>query len=167
MHKPEGYKELIVYKRAEELRLYVQKLTQKLPFSEKRRKVHLNDSARSVKQNIVEGWKRSTTKEYYDFLSFSLGSLAEIKEDIKDLNQDKIISEKVKEFFYSKCREIDYLLNQLKKSLYAKMQREGNLPLKEKYRQIQTSQNQTLNELDKLIEEMGLERQPDGRYIQK
>lgn len=108
-HKPDGFKELLVYKRAEETRFYVVKLTDKLPYDEKRRKAHLNDSARSVKQNIVEGWKRATTKEYYDFLSFSQGSLAEIKEDIKDLDQDRKISKEASEFFTDRCQELDYL----------------------------------------------------------
>lgn len=164
-HKPDGFKDLLVYRRAEELRLETQKLTAKLPYKEQRRKVHLNDSARSVKQNIVEGWKRSTTKEYYDFLSFSLGSLAEIKEDIKDLLQDNIIEKDIFEYFTNKCRELDYLLNRLRRSLYTKMEREGTLPLKEKYQKIKFAEKQDEKDFDKLLSDMGLTRLEDGRYI--
>jgi hypothetical protein len=32
LHKPEGYKELLVYRRAEELRLEISKLTKDLPY---------------------------------------------------------------------------------------------------------------------------------------
>jgi len=166
LHKPEGYNELLVYKRAEELRLEVVKLTAKLPYSEQRRKVHLNDSARSVKQNIVEGWKRSTTSQYHDFLSFSLGSLAEIKEDIKDLYQDKIISKEDFEFFTNKCRELDYLLNRLQLSLHRKMEKEGTLPLKEKYYSVKFKENQNEKDFDSYLDKMGFRRQENGQYIQ-
>jgi len=166
MHKPEGYNELLVYKRVEELRLEIQKLTAKLPYSENRRKVHLNDSARSVKQNIVEGWKRSTTKEYYDFLSFSLGSLAEIKEDIKDLYQDKIISKETFEFLTDKCREEDFLLNRLKISLKDKMEREGTLPQKQKFYERRLGVNQEEKDFDRFLASQGLKKLENGQYIQ-
>lgn len=45
----------------------------------------MDRSARSGKQNIVEGWKRNTTKEYYDFLGFSIGAIAELEEDCNDV----------------------------------------------------------------------------------
>jgi hypothetical protein len=45
----------------------------------------MNRSARSIKQNIVEGWKRNSTKEYYDFLGFSIGACAELEEDCNDI----------------------------------------------------------------------------------
>lgn len=166
-HKPEGFKELLAYRRAEELRLYARKLTDKLPYNEKRRIVHLNDSARSVKQNIVEGWKRTTTKEYYDFLSFSLGSLAEIKEDIKDLFEDKIISEPTHDFFANKCRELDYLLNRLRQSLYEKMRTAGTLPVKEKFTAILQKNEKDEEEVKNLISEAGLIRLPNGQYIKR
>ena len=147
------------------MRREILKLTEKLPYSEKRRKVHLNDSARSVKQNIVEGWKRSTTKEYYDFLSFSLGSLAELKEDIKDLFEDKKISAKIFEFLTDKCQEEDYLLNRLRQSLYQKMEMEGTLPAKEKYHKVKFSEKQNEKDFDKYLEEMGYVRLENGQYI--
>ena len=166
MHKPDGYNELLVYKRAEELRLEIQKLTVTLPYSENRRKVHLNDSARSVKQNIVEGWKRSTTQQYYEFLSFSLGSLAEIKEDIKDLYQDEIISKENFDFLTDKCRELDYLLNRLKISLQKKMEREGTLPQKQKFYERRLGVNQQEKDFDRCLESQGLKKLENGQYIE-
>jgi hypothetical protein len=38
-----------------------------------------------VKQNIIEGWKRNSTREYYDFLGFSIGALTELEEDCNDI----------------------------------------------------------------------------------
>lgn len=46
-------------------------------------------AARSPKSNIVEGWKRNTTKEYFDYLGFSIGSAEEIKEDLTDIMKGK------------------------------------------------------------------------------
>lgn len=166
-HKPEGYKELLVYSKAEELRLYLLKLTQKLGMTEKFGKIHLNDSARSVKQNIVEGWKRSTTGEYYHFLSFSLGSLGEIKEDIKDLLTDNKINHKTFTFFDEKCKELDYLLNRLRESLYKKMQNEGNLSKKDIVHNFKNNSQNEQEILDKLISDAGLIRLEDGRVIKK
>jgi hypothetical protein len=45
----------------------------------------MDRSARSVKQNIVEGWLRNSTKEYLSFLGFSAGALAELLEDVDDV----------------------------------------------------------------------------------
>lgn len=166
-HKPEGYKELLVYRRSEELRFYLLKLTKKLGMTERFGKIHLNDSARSVKQNIVEGWKRSTTKEYYDFLSFSLGSLGEIKEDIKDLYTDKKIEKVTFDFFDNKCKELDYLLNRLRQSLYNKMQKEGTLPSKEIAKSFKHQKESEQDILDKIISDAGLIRLENGKVIKK
>ena len=45
----------------------------------------VNRSARSSKQNIVEGWKRAKTGEYYEFLGFAIASNAELEEDCNDI----------------------------------------------------------------------------------
>lgn len=39
----------------------------------------MDDEARSVKRNIEEGWKRSTTSEFLQFLGYSQGSLEELR----------------------------------------------------------------------------------------
>ena len=84
---PSGYKNLLVYKKAEELQLECSKLTALFPFSKTLASLadQMNRSARSGKQNIVEGWKRNSTKEYYDFLGFSIGANKELEEDCDDI----------------------------------------------------------------------------------
>jgi hypothetical protein len=42
-------------------------------------------SGRSGHKNIVEGWKRNTTQEYFDFLGFSIGAVEELKDDAADI----------------------------------------------------------------------------------
>ena len=84
---PYGYKKLLAYKKAEELQTECRKLT--ALFLKTKTMMDLADqmdrSARSGKQNIVEGWKRNSTKEYNDFLGFSIGAIAELEEDCDDI----------------------------------------------------------------------------------
>jgi len=87
-HKnPSGYKNLLAYEKAGELQEECRKLTHFFP--REKTLIDLADqmdrSARSTKQNIVEGWKRNTTKEYFDFLGFSIGACAELQEDCEDI----------------------------------------------------------------------------------
>src|SRR3989338_1258830 len=84
---PYGYKNLLVFKKAEELQLSCTKLTGVFPKTKTLIALadQMNRSARSVKQNIVEGWKRNSTKEYYEFLGFSIGANAELEEDCMDV----------------------------------------------------------------------------------
>src|SRR4030042_4190177 len=90
----QGYKFLIQWSNLVLLRLLIRKLTETLPKSEYRIKAQVDDAARSTVANIEEGWKRATTKEYIDFLSYSQGSLEEVKGDIERLFQDKFLPSK-------------------------------------------------------------------------
>ena len=84
---PYGYKNLLAYKKAEELQARCSELTHLFP--KLKTLIALGDqmdrSARSVKQNIVEGWKRNSTKEYYEFLGFAIAANAELEEDCADI----------------------------------------------------------------------------------
>src|SRR3989338_2892557 len=84
---PYGYKNLLVFKKAEELQLSCTALTGVFPKHKTLSALadQMDRSARSVKQNIVEGWKRNSTKEYYEFLGFSIGANAELEEDCMDV----------------------------------------------------------------------------------
>ena len=84
---PYGYKNLLVFKKAEELQMSCTGLTSVFPKTKTLIALadQMDRSARSVKQNIVEGWKRNSTKEYYEFLGFSIGANAELEEDCMDI----------------------------------------------------------------------------------
>ncbi len=86
-YSPYGYKNLLVYKKSEELQKHCSHLTSHFPplktlFS---LSDQMNRSARSTKQNIAEGWKRNSTSEYHEFLGFSAASNAELEEDCDDI----------------------------------------------------------------------------------
>lgn len=121
--KPEGYKELLVYKRAAELQDFIYRITENFPINERRRREHMRDSARSVKQNIVEGWKRETTRQYIDFLSFSFGSLGELKEDGEDCSKRNLLAQQEFDELTKKCGEIDFLMGRLKSALENKIKK--------------------------------------------
>lgn len=122
--KPEGFKELLVYRRTVELQDFIYELTENFSWRENRRREHMRDSARSVKQNIVEGWKRETTRQYIDFLSYSFGSLGELKEDGGDCFKINLIGKEKFDELMRKCGEIDFLMGRLKISLERKITKE-------------------------------------------
>jgi len=90
MRNPLGYKVLLTYQQGE--RIY--ELTKKFTacylhtIADSRLIGHMNDSARSVPRNIAEGYGRNNTKQYYEFLGFSFGSLMELLEDSLELEKD-------------------------------------------------------------------------------
>lgn len=98
---PKGYQYLGVWQNAALLRILIRKFTSTLPLKptlnkplEYRLKAQMDDAARSVKRNIEEGWKRSTTSEYLQFLSYSQGSLEEVRGDIRDCKTDGFLPSK-------------------------------------------------------------------------
>ena len=166
---PYGYKSLLVYKKAEEMQKACASLTSHFPpFSHSSRSKTLSAladqmdrSARSVKQNIVEGWKRNSTKEYHQFLGFSLGANAELEEDCNDIIKGVYVEmgergthsphfshltlEQVERLpFYPidsrlplvvqlklRCKELNMLFDKLQKSLYDKMSADRTLGQRE------------------------------------
>ena len=81
----DGYKHLLVYKKAEELLGETTKFTSGFPRIISRLIEQMDSSARSTKANIVEGWKRNATYEYYQFLGYSVASNEELMEDYLDI----------------------------------------------------------------------------------
>ena len=85
-----GYRNLLVYKKAEDLQLALADfVTEGRSFRTERTLIALADqmerSARSTKQNIIEGWKRNSTNEYYQFLGYAVASNAELEADCMDI----------------------------------------------------------------------------------
>lgn len=85
---PDGYKHLLVYRKAEDFLAFTLNYTATFPHEKTINDLEdqMNRSARSVKANIVEGWKRNATHEYYTFLGYSIASNAELFEDYLDIS---------------------------------------------------------------------------------
>lgn len=82
---PEGYKKLLVYKKAAEVQELNLQLTDLFPKSLSWLKEQMDKSGRSGTKNIIEGWKRNTTAEYYTFLGYSIAAIEELKDDCFDI----------------------------------------------------------------------------------
>ncbi len=84
---PYGFQKLLAFQKAEQVQICCGQVTRLFPKTKTLLSLadQMDRSARSGKQNIVEGWKRNTTKEYYDFLGFSIGAIAELEEDCNDV----------------------------------------------------------------------------------
>lgn len=120
----QGYKKLIVWQNAAKLRRLVYEITSHFPKNEFRRVSQMRDAARSVKQNIQEGYKRGSLGEYIHFLTISQSSLAELSGDIEDSYEDNLISKEEFTELDSLAGKTDYLFNRLIESLRRK-QSEG------------------------------------------
>lgn len=88
----EGYKRLIVWQNAAKLRKMVYEITKNFPKAEYRRVSQMRDAARSVKQNIQEGYKKHSLGEYIRHLDIACGSLGELAGDIDDCHEDRLIT---------------------------------------------------------------------------
>lgn len=79
---PLGYKQLRTWQQANEILLLTEEYIITLPSKEPARS-HMDRSARSTVRNIEEGFRRTTTREYINFLGFSAGSNEELMGDFE------------------------------------------------------------------------------------
>ncbi len=116
----QGYKKLVVWRNACKLRAYIYRLTAKFPKKEFKRVSQMNDSARSIKQNIQEGYARRSLAEYIHFLTISQSSLNELSGDLEDCYVDNLISQD--EFNYAEelIGRTNYLFMRLIQALECK-----------------------------------------------
>lgn len=119
MRNTDGFKKLIVWKNTSQLRKLIYNLTDKFPVKEFRRISQMNDAARSIKQNIQEGYPKSTL-EFIHTLVISQGSLKELQGDIDDCLEDKLITQQEFLLIDELCGKTDYLLSKLIESLRRK-----------------------------------------------
>ena len=235
---PYGYKKLLVYQKAEELQAECRRLTAQFPRTKTMADLadQMDRSARSVKQNIVEGWKRNSTDEYHTFLGFSIAANAELEEDCKDIWNEvhhelrelkgvmgergtsspsshplsfssseqrgpsgvmgergtsspsshsshfsrytPLDIEKLKFFpldktlppvvrLFLRCREINFLIEKLQKSLADKMRRDGTMSLKDKIASQKKRIENEDSQLERDLIKRGLVRLPNGQIVEK
>jgi len=112
------FRDLKVWDKAHQLVLDIYKITKKFPNEEKFGLVsQLRRSASSIPSNIVEGFKRTSKKDFAHFINIAESSLEEAKYELLlsfDLNYIK------KEDFDNlseKCDEIGRMLHGLHKKL--------------------------------------------------
>src|SRR4030042_5465857 len=111
-----GYKKLIIWQNAYKLRRLIYEITKKFPKNEMRRVSQMRNAARSVKQNIQEGYGR-TLGQYINYLEISKGSLNELSGDIEDSFDDGLITDDEYKKLDEICGKTDYLFMRLIQSL--------------------------------------------------
>jgi four helix bundle protein len=80
IRKSRSYRDLEVWKAAVELVKEIYQITGKFPSSEVYGLTNqIREAAISIPSNIAEGQGRNSAKEFQQFLSISLGSLAELE----------------------------------------------------------------------------------------
>jgi four helix bundle protein len=112
MRNPLGYKVLRTYQQGEEIYQLAKAFTASHLHTIKDSRLigHINDSARSVPRNISEGYGRGNTKQYYEFLGFSFGSLLELLEDCLSLEKDIKDGVRIVTDINGALRELDVLI---------------------------------------------------------
>lgn len=118
MKNNKGYHKMIVWQRSRELVLLVYQHTEGYPKSEEfALKSQLRRAAISIVLNIVEGYRKSTTKDYIHFLNIADGSLSELEAGLELSVDLSFIKQKDYDELEKKRSEVGYLLSQLIKSL--------------------------------------------------
>ncbi len=78
-------------------------------------------AAISVPTNIVEGFSRSSTKEYIQFLFISRGSLEEVRYLLLLSKELDFLSQEIHEDLKNRCEEVSKMMNALITSLRSKI----------------------------------------------
>lgn len=195
---PEGYRKLLAYKKASELQIFTNQFVLNLPKTKTFFDLadQMSRSGRSGSKNIVEGWKRNTTKEYFDFLGFSLGAVEELKDDAADIatgvypnlmgvkgimgtkRVEREDLDKLKFYplnlnlppavqLFLKAKELNFLLYKLQKSLDLKMDQEHTKSANQKARDYLIEQKEVDNYFNKMMDDLGTVRLENGQYVTK
>lgn len=119
-----AYEKLKFYQQICELRSLISKITERMIRNHPKLVSQMRDAARSVKQNIREGYRRGTLGEFRRGIKISQGSLEELSGDIEDCHEDGLVSDKEFQSLSKLVRSTDYLMMRYVQSLY-KMEKEG------------------------------------------
>src|SRR5271157_2126516 len=114
----DGFRSLIVWKKAYEFALKIYKITEIIPKSEQYGLTsQIRRAAVSISANIAEGYERQHRKEYIQFLMIAKGSLGEVETYLLMLRDLKFIADPDYFFIDEKRREVGRILCGLIKSL--------------------------------------------------
>jgi len=116
------YRDMKVWQKAHELTLHIYRVTNDFPREERFGLVsQLRRAASSVPTNIVEGFKRRTTRDYMHFINIADASLEETKyllllsKDLKYLKDSEYAG------LNSNCEEVGRMIGGLEKSLSSRL----------------------------------------------
>jgi four helix bundle protein len=120
-NKQRPHKNLEVWKESIKLTKMIYKLCAKLPTDEKYGLIsQFKRASVSIALNIAEGAARQTDKEFYQFLTFSSGSLSEIDTLIEVSFELELIESCTKDDMFNQINKVSALLYGLKKYINSK-----------------------------------------------
>lgn len=118
------YEKLKFYQNICEIRKIIYKITESFNYKHLKLVNQMRDAARSAKQNIREGYRKDSSREFSHYIKISAGSLEELSGDVDDCLEDRLISKdefkKLNDLFGLTNYQIDRYLD----SLY-KLEKEG------------------------------------------
>lgn len=107
-----GYKELECYKEGRRLRIYISELVKNFPKHEKfLLTAQITDAARSVTNNIAEGYGRFTYADTKNFFIIARGSTTETMDHLSIAFDEKYISADELQEGESRCELVCKLIN--------------------------------------------------------
>lgn len=113
-----SYQDLVVWQRAVDLSVVIYGISKGFPSDERFGLTsQLRRASVSVASNIAEGCVRNSPKEFAQFLSIALGSMAELKTQMIIANKIGYVTEELYNPLLNKVDELGAMLNGLKKSL--------------------------------------------------
>lgn len=117
---PYTFREIKVWQKAHELVIEIYKITKEFPNSEKYGLVtQLRRSAASIATNIVEGYKRRSSKDFAHFLNMADASLEETKYHLLLACDLKYLGNDIYEQLLIKADEVGRMLFGFQKKLTA------------------------------------------------
>lgn len=117
-----GYHKLIVWQKAKVFVSLVYELTDKFPKSEEfGLKGQTRRASISIVLNLVEGYRRKSTKDFLRFLDIAQASLTEVEACLEIAVDLRYLTDKDFEKLEEKRSEIAFMLNSLIKSLRSKL----------------------------------------------
>lgn len=117
-----GYHKLIIWQKAREFVKIVYKITENFPKDEQYGLIgQLRRAAISVVLNIVEGYRRQSTKDFLRFLNISGASLTEVEAYLEIALDLAYLKTSEYELAETKRSEIEAILFSFEKSLKSKL----------------------------------------------
>lgn len=123
MQKP-AYESLKFYQDLCEVRRLINHFCLRFEKTRPRLASQMRDAARSAKQNIREGYRRGSLREFMQSIRISQGSLEELIGDIDDCQEDGLITEIEFNQISKLTRSAAYMMGRYLQSLY-RMEKEG------------------------------------------
>ena len=123
--KLHGFKNLLVWQRADDLAYLVHKATARFGPGNYQLVDQMRGAATSVTRNIAEGYCRASLNEYIRFCEIARGSLGELGSDIHHCERVGLLKGEELKQIVDLYSETSYLLDRLLDSLYRKRRGES------------------------------------------